>query len=303
MASFYEHSGATPILGLVLTIAGGLVGAVALACAYSYGDVYIPIVVLNVLLTGGFGFCMGWGVAFFARLGHVRNTLAPAVIAAVSGCVGLYVAWGVDRLARVGFPDDGDILAVFAPHEMARYIRFFYDNGFWSLNPSHGGGQPNMVSGIPLAIVWLVEAGAIVGIAAWAAHSWMHGSVYCERCQGWVTTQSDVCRIAPADISSLQDRVANGDLAPLADAPRAEPTAKDYLRLDLACCDICHESNYLTLSQITTKLDRKKKETVTTEVLIDRLAIKPGDVPVVRAAGRVAEPASDPAASPPSAAS
>jgi hypothetical protein len=303
MATLYEHSGIAPAVGIVLTFLGGLVSAVALAWVYSYADVYVPIIYANFLLTAGFGFCIGAAVTYAAKLGHVRNVLVPTIIAVVAACVGLYVAWGVDRLARVGFPADADALAVFTPQELKRYIHFYYEHGFWTITSGHGGagkGASN-VSGIPLAILWTIEAAVIVVGAGMTARVFMADFVYCERCQLWLKTQSDVRRLGLFKESAHYEQLAEGDLSPLVDAARVDPQAKDYLKLDLTSCEACGESNYLTLSRVTTTLDKHKKETTNNQKLIDRLAIAPADVPLVREAGKEPAPASDATAGPPAA--
>src|SRR5205823_5628413 len=122
MSAYYEHSGKTPLTGLTLAALCGLGTAVVLGVVYSYAVVFIPIVYLNVLLTVIFGCAIGGAVTWAAKFGHVRSRLLPAVVGLFCGLIGLYVAWGADLLARMGWPPNGDFLPAFHPQVLKAYL-------------------------------------------------------------------------------------------------------------------------------------------------------------------------------------
>src|SRR6266568_3144420 len=142
----YMHSEKAPLTGLMLAMLAGLATAVVLGGAYAFAVVYIPIVYLNMLLTMGFGAAIGGAVGYAAKLGHVRSRLMPAMVAVVCGLVGLYVAWGADLLARVGVPIGADVFDAFRPELLMRYMKVFYEKGFWAIGHGVGNNNQQMVS-------------------------------------------------------------------------------------------------------------------------------------------------------------
>jgi hypothetical protein len=285
----YIHSGKAPLTGLLLAMFAGLATAVVLGVAYAFAVVYIPIIYLNMLLTMGFGAAIGGAVGYVAKLGHVRSRLMPAMVAVVCGLVGLYVAWGADALARVGIPGGGDAFDAFRPELLMAYMKFFFENGFWAIGHGVGNNQ-QMVSGIPLAIVWLAEAGIIVGVAAFASWATLGKLVYCEHCEQWARSQKDVQRLTLGVSEAVLAEIAAGDLRPLDAWPRANPADQFFIRLNLDFCDGCENSNYLTMERVVTQIDKKGKTQQVVTPIVKRMLIDNADVPRVRAAGHLAVP-------------
>ncbi len=299
---YYEHSRKNTVSGQMLATLYGVSAAIVGGAIYSFATVYCPIIYVNLLLTLGFGFAIGWAASWGAKIGHVRNQFFPAAMATVAGFVGLYVAWGTDRVARFRIPPNVDILAPYRPDFLWNYIQVFYQHGFWNLNPGHGANQnAQPVNGIVLAIVWTIEAGLIMGTAGFTAWKRMGTFTYCEQCQRWARSRANVQRLSLAASPSSLMQLAGGDLTPLESVPRAKPGEPHYLRLDLTCCDGCQESNYLSIHRITTTRDKKGKVQTQTALLVDRLAIDAADVSRVREAGFVKPPEPDPPATPPDA--
>lgn len=158
MAEFYRSSGRVTGSGLGLGVAMGAAAAIVGAFIYSLAVVWIPFVYINLLLTVGFGFAIAIGVGQGARIGKTRNPLVVAAATVACALLGLYVAWGADfwfRLARAGAEDAGFTVN---PLTLTAYAGALYEEGSWGL-------KSWTVTGIPLATVWLVEAGIVVGIA------------------------------------------------------------------------------------------------------------------------------------------
>src|SRR5262245_9679954 len=285
MANFYRHSGIVPIGGLIQTIFAGLGSAISIAIAYSYAMVYIPIIYLNFLGTAGFGFIIGYLVKQSARAGKIRNRVVPAVIGFVSGLAGVYFAWGADLLARQGAPGNLGFLAAFRPEILWSYIQWFYENGQWGI----GQHANNNVSGIPLAIVWVTEFGVIVGLATASPWGETRKWVFCENCGWWETIESNLNCFSAVDADKIAERLKQDDLTVLSEMAAARPTDLMHLRLHLATCETCDESNYLDLDQVTVTIDKKGNVKTTSKLLVEKLQIAAADVPLVKAAGPAPE--------------
>ncbi len=285
MMPTYRHSGKTPLAGLTLATLAGLATAIVLGVIYSYAIVYCPIVYGNLLLTFLYGCAIGAAVTWGSKVGHVRSRLMPSVIGISCAAVGLYVAWGADLLARLGFPPNGDVLGAFNPEVLCEYIKVFYANGFWAIG--HGGGANNAnVSGIFLAVVWFAEAAIILGGAAFIPWQWLGGMAYCEPCERWLQSAKGVQRLSFGIDDAVVGRIAAGDLSPLDTWPRAKPGDQFFYRLSLDICTNCPDSNYLSIERVITQPDKKGKPQQVVTPLVNRLAIDAADVPRVREAGQ-----------------
>jgi hypothetical protein len=209
----------------------------------------------------------------------MRNTALVGILGFVIGLVGLYVAWAVDPLARLG-GENGMIL--WNPEFLWEYITVFYNNGLWGIGRAGG-----MVSGIFLGLVWVAEAAIIVGAATMFAVGFVADQPFCEECNAWTKQEEGVAHLAlPTDEeNSPLDRVLNGDLSALDEMIRSGPGAPAFLRLDLATCPTCTESNYLTVQLTTHTVNKKGEVSTNTDALVKNMLIAEQDVPRVRDAG------------------
>lgn len=283
----YYHSGKLPLTGMLITLLVGSIAAACLGIVYSCCVVFIGIIYLNFLIAMGYGFGISAAVTWSAKIGHVRSKIFPASAAVVVALVGLYFAWAADMVTRFKLPlTDGKFLIALHPSVMAKYVQYFYEHGLWTIT-NHGMKDPaaKPVHGIFLAAIWLAEAGIIAGVAAMLSWKSMANLIYCERCDKWAKQEKDVRRLRLALSQADFGRVANGDLAPLATLPRASKSEPNFLRLDLAQCDGCTESNFLTLNRVMTVVNKKGNKTQQVTPLVRALAINPEEVALVREAG------------------
>jgi hypothetical protein len=292
MTQFYRHSGIIPFGGLVQTVFAGIGTAISLGIAYAYAMVYVPIIYLNFFGTAAFGFALGYLVKRSARAGRIRNHWVPAAIGFVSGLVGLYFAWGADMLARQWLPPQVGFLTAFNPRIILFYVEWCYENGTWAIG-RHAQGN---VTGIPLAIVWLAETGAVLGLATHLPWSEIRQWVFCETCGWWETIESNLNYFSAADSDKIADRLKQGDLSVLGEMPAADPSERTYLRLHLATCDTCDDGNYLDLEQVTVTIDKKGNPQTKSKLLVEKLQVAADDVPLVKAAGSPAAAAAEPTA-------
>ena len=285
MARFYRLSGIVPVGGLVQTLFAGMGSAISIGVVYSYAMVYLPIVQVHFIGTGAFGLIVGHLVQRSARAGRIRNRFVPAVIGFASGVAGLYFAWGADLLARMGIPPNGFVIA-FKPQVLWLYVQWFNENGIWAI----GRNAQDTLKGLPLALVWVAEAGTIVGLATYFPWSDIRQWVFCENCGWWETIESNLNYFSAVDADKIAERLKHEDLTVLREMALARPADMMHLRLHLATCETCDESNYLDLEQVTVTVDKKGNAKTTSKLLVEKLQIAPADVPLVKAAGPAAEP-------------
>ena len=275
MAEYYKHSGAVSVGGLLGGGVLGMAAAASLSAVYSYGVNWIPWIYVTFLLTAGFGFAIGWAVYFAAKKGKVRNNGVVAAVGLLCGLLGVYYAWAFDMVARAGAPFTMDPLVLWD------YVLEFNTNGAWAI----GRHAKENVTGIFLWIVWLVEAGVIMGLATFMPYHMLSESVFCETCDQWTKEEEDVRRLSIEKADTAVARALAGDLAALTSIPAAELGAPAYLRLDLKTCENCDQSNYLSVVSVTTTTNKKGEESTNTNTLVQHLLIGPADVLHVREAG------------------
>ncbi|MHC4405194.1 MAG: hypothetical protein ACYTG0_36575 [Planctomycetota bacterium] len=276
----YRHSGAVPLGGLALTILVGLVVAAVLGVVYTYAIVNIPIVYINFFVTCALGAAIGFAVGVAARAGKIRNTFVVGVLGLAIGVVGLYVAWAVDPTARGYNPEIKDAATYFRPNELLGYMKVFYKDGMWTY-------RDKAVTGIPLAIIWLVEAGLILALANVVARTFIASRTFCERCRQWTVVEEGVQELAlESGEERALERILSGDLAALNELHRAPEGAEGCLRLDLARCPTCTESNFLTIQMVSQAVDAQGNLQTKTEALFSNLLLGEADALAFRHVGR-----------------
>jgi hypothetical protein len=287
----YRHSGKFSMLGIVLASCVGCVSAIVLGVVYSFAIVYIPFVYLNFLITCIFGFVLGGIIGWCARIGKIRDNFIVTAYSFVMSCIGLYFAWGADLIARLGF-DLG--FHSFEPTVIYKYIVWFYENGTWGIGHGVGNqGQVNNITGIFLLIIWLAEAGLVIGITIGTARKILSSRPFCEYCNQWTGIEKGVRKLSLQGADEALKRLLTGDLTSLGDFTRSVGEAA-YLQLDLAACSTCSQSNFLTLQTIQHEVDKEGKTTVNKKTILQHLILEPHEVPMVRDAGKdppaIAEP-------------
>jgi hypothetical protein len=276
----YKHSGSVGALAPVYVTALGLVTAGVLGVVYAYVINWIPFIYVTFLATLALGFGMGIAVGFAAKLGKVRNSIATVLFGFVFGAIALYVAWAFDPMVR--FDDVNHVF--WNPADLQEYIAWGYDNGFWTIG--RGGAQAGNVSGIFLALVWILEAGIIVGLAAMMAPGLINSQPFCELSGEWATKEEDVARLEFPEDDALLDRLLGGEVDAIGELCRADPALAAYMRLDLSLCPQCADSNWLTINAVVHGVDKDGKKTTEVTALVTNLEITEQQVATVRAGGR-----------------
>ncbi|MBF9220133.1 hypothetical protein [Hymenobacter ruricola] len=282
MSLYYQPSNKMPLGGVLLFLLGGVLAAAVLAFVYIYAVWYIPFVYINFFLCLGFGLVLGGALLLLARAGKLRS---PAGVGALAGLVGLaavYLEWslyltllfnaettGTGREADTSTSFSAGIFADALTHPGAMWsaINQINATGTWSLK----GATP---TGLFLWLVWLVELVIILGGAYLMARS-QATEPFSELTNEWADEETLAHPIAFAqDVAQTRSALEAGQLHAL--APHLAQSALDpFARLKLHRVASDPACQYLTLENVTPKVDNKGKTTQSTATVVQHLAISP----------------------------
>lgn len=242
----YRHSGKFGAQGPLLALLFAVVAGFPLGYAYAYLIKWIPIIYFNVLATIGYGAVFGLVCGKLMKYALVRNNMISLFTAAAAGVIGLYFAW------------NGHVHATFQnapvfcfPDEMAAAMRQLYDEGSWGMHT----GEP--VTGIPLAIVWVVEAGIILAMSIYTCYRMVGEIPFCETSRCWLDQTRNINTLAPYSDSTQVAAFKSGDLGPLTQAKPRDPLAGHWTRIVLKHSPRCQVFNTVRLQDVKIYRDKK----------------------------------------------
>ena len=258
----YRHSGKFCIHGPVLALIVPILAAFPLGFAYSYLLKWIPFVYLNVLLTVGYGFVFGLLTCWLLKVGKVRNNALAAIFGVWAGLAALYFQWnGHIHSLFEGAP------ILLMPDQIFSVMKAIYQEGTWGLR---SGGN---ITGIPLAIVWIVEAGIIVGMSAFFPYAMISSVPFCEQTRCWLDEEKIISTFEtftqPAHIEALQAR----DLSPLSQAKPKLPGASEFGRLTVKYSAKCNEFCTATIANVSVSVDSEGNNKETVDELISEIVL------------------------------
>jgi len=257
----YRHSGKFKATGLVLPLGAAAAAGVPLGLAYSYVIRWIPFVYINFFATLGYGFLFGWMTAHLLKAGHVRNTALAALCGLGVGLIALYCEWSGHL--HVVF-DDAPWF--FRPDQVARGVKYLYEHGSWSFHHT-------TVSGLPLALVWLIEAGIIVGLAVAMPFGFVGDTPYCEHAQCWLDEEKKIDTLETITDDAQLAALKAGDLMPITQAKPKAGNAAVFTRLLLKRSEKCRKFCTLRVQDITLSIDKEGKVNEKSENLTGDLII------------------------------
>ncbi len=203
LATVYKHSGRFPPQGLILPLLLLCVLAVPSGFAYSYIVFYIPVIYLNLLATLFYGFAVGFIAARLLKMFKVRNLLVALVVAVLAGLACLYMSW-VGHLHAL-FEDGRFIIW---PQDIWQKMLYLYETGSWTLR----GEQA--VTGVFLALVWLIECGIFVISPAVTVFADLSATPFCEKNNVWLNREEIIDSLALFSDDDMA-LLGTGDLSPL----------------------------------------------------------------------------------------
>src|SRR5260221_7541009 len=90
---YYQHSGKTPLISILLAALAGIAVGIVLAFAYAYVDAWCPYAKGRMLATVVFGLGIGGATAAIAKAGKVRSLAVVLALVATVTLVAYYFAW------------------------------------------------------------------------------------------------------------------------------------------------------------------------------------------------------------------
>jgi hypothetical protein len=282
MSLYYQPSNKMPLGGVLLVLLGGAVAAAGLALLYVYAIWYIPFVYINFFLCLGFGLLLGAALMTLVRSGKLRSPRGVAGLALLVALLALYLEWALylmllfnteatgsgpnaDTSTSFSLPLLTDILT--HPGHMWTAMRQVNETGTWSLK----GATP---SGVFLWLIWAVEALIIVGGAYLLASS-QADAPFSEATNEWASEETLAHPVSYAhDATAIRTALETGQFHTLTPYLN-EAEVDQFARLKLHSVPNDHSCQYLTLENVTQKLDNKGKPTQTTSTVVQHLAISP----------------------------
>jgi len=178
---YYLASGQIGVMGIIYLIVFGILGCGAGGFIYAAATYYSPIIYLNLALTLGYGFLIGWLVVKACEIGQVRHRIFALAVGLFFGVLAVYsnrVGWATFMY----FKFFSEWILVLNPSSIWSFMQLVAVEGYWSYG---SGGDP--VKGVTLNIVWFVEVAMILAIVL--GYCWKKAAVkpFCERCRKWLS--------------------------------------------------------------------------------------------------------------------
>jgi len=279
---------------LILALVLGSAAALAAGALYAAGDLYIPIIYLNLLLGAGLGFVLAATSVALLRVGRVRSDLFTYVVVLAVTLVGYYAAWTMWLWLLLLKADEHPTPYWLFMHPVAvlDIAKIVNDNGTWSMSES----DKTPVTGIFLLIVWICEAGVIFIAAWWTARKMSEGQTFCESCNRWCGKPRRLGAGPMRDVNEVRQKLEQGQFESLAPFANQAPDPRQWLAYYHHTCPGCGQLNTLTVKTTSVAKNRKGKTITTVKTVIDRLLLHPGEAELLL--GRKPEEPTEPTPTP-----
>lgn len=263
-AVYYRHSGKFGITALPAMMIVGAMVAVVLGLIYGIAVLYIPIIFLNVLLTVGLGFAVGWVVFSVAKLTHVRSPLLALTVGLIAGIVAEWAAF-VGWIAALS---EGDFIILDPVLLAVEVLPAIAEQGVWGLSES----AP--VTGMMLYAVWLIEAAIIILIAGLLPFRKLASLAYCEDCRAWVRDRN----VLPAmellpDAQTARKSLEQGDFSLFGQFKAVPAEQPQYTEVALSRCGGCDALHLMTMDTVQITQDSKGNTNTNRAHIVENLLI------------------------------
>lgn len=241
----YKHSGRFDLSNLVMIPLVAVVAACPLGFAYAYVGNWIPFILARVLVTGAYGFAFGMLGIWLLKRGHVRNNTFALFSGALIGLVALYFQWNghIHYLAK-------DAPPLLFPDQILGVMKVLLKEGSWGLKNSGN------VTGVMLAVVWIVEAGLILAFSALMPFSAISSTPYCEVTRCWLDQERKIETLEAFTDEAQLAAFKQNDLGPLSKAKPRVPGSASFGRITLKHSPKCQTFYTLRLDNVVTQIDK-----------------------------------------------
>lgn len=192
--------------GIALAAAITVAAAVGIGVVYGYALSALPVVhIVTLAAAPAFGLIIAVAAEFGFKLGRVRHSTAGLTIVMIGAVIGLYASWAAWVCGLIGEPD---LLALASrPLLLLDVIAGINEAGPWSIR----NWRP---TGLALSILWLVEAGCIVGMARKTAITNLQklsDRPFCPACNNWIGPAEGLANFGLGDPDEVRQHVRDRD--------------------------------------------------------------------------------------------
>lgn len=259
---YYKESGALGTMGPVVMGATAVIGSLLLGAIYGYINFYMPFIYLSFLLTIGCGIGMGFLLGKSALLGKVRNQKAVMAFALLAGLLAEYFGW----VFWIHAFTEQEVLS-FSPLSVFGMMGVISEEGVWAI-------FDYAPSGAVLYIIWLIEAGIIVGATFLIAIGNSAGIPYCENCDKWVESEVLSSRLDHiVQPEAFVQALESDPLEAISTLGKVDAREPRRTKVDLLICNSCNKEFYLSVSQVYIEIDDEGKAEEKEDTLVENLII------------------------------
>jgi hypothetical protein len=191
---YYKPSGKISMPSATVAILAIILAAPVLAFVYTYAVWYIPFIYINFLVTFFTGFAMFFVITLITKACKSRNKTFNVLLGLLGGLLLSYVNWSVwidlvinssesynlgNRLGvTVSSSSFGNLFLLLQnPSIMIEYASQINEVGTWGIRSA-------TVSGWFLGIIWIIEAGMLIGVPLVLTY-WSDIEPFCELSNTW----------------------------------------------------------------------------------------------------------------------
>jgi len=242
----YRHSGKFGVQGPAAALGIAIILGLVAGLAYAYFIAWVPFIYINVLVTGAYGALFGFATCYLLYHAKVRNKTITLFTSLAAGLVACYGAWsGYVHVVLENPP------WIATPPIIAYVMETLYQQGSWGMS----SGSP--VTGVPLAVVWLVEAGIIVGISIYIPYVKIANTPFCEKNLCWLDKEEIIPTLQPFTDPGDVKELRKGNLRPLTRAQPKDPASSVFARLTLKSSPASDEFCTLRIANIQLKATKE----------------------------------------------
>lgn len=262
--ALYRRSGKVSPASLTLAAMVLVPLGIVFGVAYSAAVVYLPFIKLRGLVTFFAGAGMGALAGGLCYRLKYRNVLFVFLTILGFTAIAYYASWAVHPALVLGAGQLGDafvpvMIQGFDPGMIAGWIRGIFAEGIWAV-----GGGGGALSGWPVVLVWVVEAGLLFGTSLVTGMGAYGNRPFCENCHVWNDETEELANLPVSTTDPAWAKVRGGDISALRKLQISDAGDDTYVELRLAECPSCDENDYLSALGIRLIMEDgqlKKKET------------------------------------------
>lgn len=216
------------------------IGAVVAGALYGYVSTLIGNTELRIGCCVVFSCIVGILPLLCANSGKIRSLPIVMLTALLCGIIAEYVS-----LVSWIYALTKQQLFLFSPADILNMMEYMAIDGVWTI----GGDTP---VGIELYGMWSLEALGVIGVPLLL--SWKSGTgtgLFCDNCNEWITSMDTIWGLEPIVSSDkLVEKLESGDFDLLESLEKAEPDAECYWTVTLSQCNVCQQSQLISVDQI-----------------------------------------------------